>query len=78
MPLRVSESASPIPDERSTPPNMPPAPVISTTEQIGPSDESTIFSSAVPCSPRRHPSTTSATSTVIVSATGDCPMKTST
>ena len=67
-----------MPEVRSTPPNMPPAPVISTTEQIGPREESTIFSSAVPFSPRRKPSTTRATSTEISSATTELPRVAST
>ena len=37
-----------MPEARSTPPNMPPAPVMRMTEATGPSAESTTFSSAVP------------------------------
>ena len=62
-----------MPLARSTPPNMPPAPVISTIEQIGPSAWSTSFST---CSRvwRPRPSTTIASSVVISSAMGVCPI----
>ena len=56
-PERESASASPIPEVRNTPPNIPPAPVISTTEQMGPREESTSFSNAVFSTPRRRPKT---------------------
>ena len=40
----IADSTSPIPLARNTPPNIPPAPVTSTIEQIGPRALSQIFS----------------------------------
>ena len=68
MPSSTSASASPIPEARSTAPNMPPAPVIRMTEHTGPSALSKIvLTSAIECS--RNPSTIVATITVMSSAT---------
>ncbi len=74
MSLSTSASAVPMPEVRSTPPNMPPAPVMSTTEQIGPSAVSRMRSSAVPSTPRRRPSTKAATNTEMSSAMELVPM----
>ena len=74
MPRSDMESAraSPMPEVRSTPPNMPPAPVIRMTEQMGPSEPSMSFSAR---SRSRGPRTAIAMSRVISSAMGVWPMK---
>ncbi len=63
---------------RSTPPNMPPAPVMRITEQTGPSADSSVFSSAFLSIPRRRPSMNAANSSEMSSATGVSPMVRST
>ena len=66
----LSASALPMPEARKTPPNIPPAPVIRITEQTGASAPSTVFSNALPLSPRLRPKTNSATNTEIRRAIG--------
>ena len=66
--------ASPIPEDRSTPPNMPPAPVMRMTEQTGPSAESVTSSVSVPPLLRARPRTTIAMMVVMSSATGVSPI----
>lgn len=61
---------SPIPLARSTPPNMPPAPVMRMIEQTGPSAESTMFSTMLLPFFLRHPSSHMAASTVMSRAIG--------
>ena len=66
-------NASPIPEARKTPPNIPPAPVMSTTEQIGPRAESTTFSKTVLSLEILPPSTAIETRVAISSAMGVSP-----
>ena len=70
----LSLSASPMPDARNTPPNIPPAPVIRITEQTGPSVLSSVFSNALPFMPRLVPRKYIAANTEISKATGVLPI----
>ena len=76
MPRSASTSsrALPIPEVRSTPPNMPPAPVIRMTEHTGPRADSNVFSIAEPLTPRALPMVSAAMMSVSVRAMGVSPI----
>ena len=78
MPVSESARASPMPEVRSTPPNMPPAPVTRITEHTGARAPSMIFSSPSRPPSARRPSVAMATSRVMSSATGVSPIARST
>ena len=68
------DTAAPIPEVRNTPPNIPPAPVINTTEQIAGKEDSISFSSEILSTPRAAPSVNIAISRVMSRAIGVLPI----